>query len=293
MAAPVSNWCYQLKDKKIYFMLKARILTALVVLPLFLAALFFLQDIFWAIVLLSLTVIGSREWSRLAGFSVKNTIVFMLLTTLVGGELLFQMSESLKTNVYSTGLIWVHIVSAAFWILAAPLYLKQLFTIKQPLVLMLIGWIVLLPTCLALYQLRAISPVLLLGFMATIWISDSAAYFTGRSLGKRKLATQISPNKTWEGVAGALIAVSIYALIWDFWFIEESLAAKLLPLLLFMAILGIIGDLYESLMKRQAGVKDSGNILPGHGGILDRIDALTSSLPFATLALLIFYSPVS
>ena len=149
----------------------------------------------------------------------------------------------------------------------------------------------LLPTCLALYQLRAISPLLLLGFMATIWISDTAAYFTGRSFGKHKLAPTISPNKTWEGVAGALIAVLIYGLIWDFWLNEESLASKLLPLLLLMAILGIIGDLYESLIKRHANVKDSGNILPGHGGILDRIDALTSSLPLAILALLIFYSP--
>ena len=217
----------------------------------------------------------------------------MLLTTLIGGELLFQMSEALKTNVYSSDLIWVYIVSAAFWILSVPPYLKQLYAIKNPLILMLTGWILLLPTCLALYQLRAISPELLLGFMATIWISDVAAYFTGRSLGKYKLAPRISPNKTWEGVAGALVAVLLYGLIWDFWFIEESLAAKLIPLLLFMAILGIIGDLYESLMKRQAGVKDSGNILPGHGGILDRIDALTSSLPFAILALLIFYSPAS
>lgn len=272
-------------------MLKTRILTAIVILPLFLSALFFLRDIFWAIVLLSLTVIGSREWSRLAGFSVRNTIIFMLLTTFIGGELLFQMSESLKTNVYSSDLIWVYIVSAAFWIICVPPYLNQLYTIKNPLLLMLAGWMLLLPTCLALYQLRAISPALLLGLMATIWISDTAAYFTGRSLGKIKLASQISPNKTWEGVFGALIAVFIYGLAWDFWFIEESLAAKLIPLLLLMAILGIIGDLYESLMKRQAGVKDSGNILPGHGGILDRIDALTASLPFAILALLIFYSP--
>ncbi len=217
----------------------------------------------------------------------------MLLTTFVGGELLFQMSESLKANTYSPDLIWVYILSAAFWIISVPPYLKQLYAIKNPLILMLTGWILLLPTCLALYQLRAISPELLLGFMATIWISDSAAYFAGRSFGKHKLAPQISPNKTWEGVAGALVAVLLYGLIWDFWFIEESLAAKLIPLLLFMAILGIIGDLYESLMKRQAGVKDSGNILPGHGGILDRIDALTSSLPFAILALLIFYSPAS
>jgi phosphatidate cytidylyltransferase len=274
-------------------MFKTRVLTAVVILPLFLSALFLLQDIFWATVLLALSIVGSREWSRLAGFSVKNTIIFMLLTTLAGGELLFQMSESIKVNVYSVDLIWIYILSVVFWTIGAPLYLKQVYAIKNPLILMLIGWILLLPTCLALYQLRAISPFLLLGFMATIWISDTAAYFTGKSFGKHKLAERISPNKTWEGVAGALIAVLIYALIWDFWFIEEPLATLLIPLLLLMAILGIVGDLYESLMKRHAGVKDSGIILPGHGGILDRIDALISSLPFAILALLIFYASAS
>lgn len=274
-------------------MLKTRVLTAIVILPLFLSALFLLQDIFWTIVLLGLSVVGSREWSRLAGFSVKNTIIFMLMTTLIGGELLFQMSESIKASVYSSDFIWAYILSGVFWVIGVPPYLKQVYTIKNPLILMLIGWILLLPTCLALYQLRAISPLLLLGFMATIWISDTAAYFTGKTFGKHKLAYQISPNKTWEGVAGALLAVLIYGLIWNFWLVEEPLAAMLIPLLLLMAILGIIGDLYESLMKRQAGVKDSGSILPGHGGILDRIDALISSLPFAILALLIFYSPVS
>lgn len=272
-------------------MLKARILTAIVILPLFLSALFYLQDIFWAALLLALTVIGTREWSKLAQFSVKNTIVFMLLTALLGGELMFRLSESVQISTYSSDFIGMYVLSVAFWVVGAPLYLRQLYTIKHPFIWMLIGWVLLLPTCLALYQLRAISPVLLLGFMATIWISDTAAYFTGRWLGKHKLAHTISPNKTWEGVAGALIAVTLYGLAWDFWATEESLAATLVPLLIAMAILGIVGDLYESLMKRHAGVKDSGNILPGHGGILDRIDALISALPFAILALLIFYSP--
>jgi phosphatidate cytidylyltransferase len=274
-------------------MLKARILTALVILPLFLFALFYLQDIFWIILLLALTTVGAREWSRLAQFSVRNTIVFMLLTVIIGGELLFFLHEFVRVNAYSTNLIGVYIVSIVFWIVGAPLYLKQLYTVKSPLVWMSVGWIVLLPTCLALYQLRVISPLLLLGFMATIWISDTAAYFTGRTFGKHKLASTISPNKTWEGVAGALVAVLMYGLAWDFWIAEESLAIELVPLLVVMAGLGILGDLYESMIKRQAGVKDSGNVLPGHGGILDRIDALTSSLPFAVWALLIYYSPSS
>ncbi|MDH5479562.1 MAG: phosphatidate cytidylyltransferase [Nitrosomonas sp.] len=272
-------------------MLKTRILTAAIILPLFLAALFLIQDIFWAALLLMLTLIGSREWSNLAKFSVKNTTLYMVLTTLIGGEMLFQLSEAVKIDPYTQIFQWVYTLSVIFWVVAVPFFLKQSYTIKNPVVLMLIGWLVLLPTCFALYQLRSISPLLLLGFMATIWVSDTAAYFSGRALGKRKLAVNISPGKTWEGVAGALVAVLIYALIWDYMIVEESLMTALVPLLLLMVVLGIIGDLFESLLKRQAGMKDSGNILPGHGGILDRIDALTSTLPLAILALLIFYSP--
>lgn len=274
-------------------MLKARILTAVVILPLFLSALFYLSDIFWIIVLLAITTIGSREWSRLAQFSVRNTIIFMLLTVFIGGELLFLLWDATQNDVYSSNFIAFYLLSSIFWVIAVPFLLKQTVIIRQPILWMLLGWIVLLPTCLALYQLRAISPGLLLGFMATIWISDSAAYFTGRSLGKHKLAPSISPNKTWEGVAGALIAVTIYAFTWSFWQTSQSFALTLIPILLTMTLLGIIGDLYESLAKRQAGVKDSGTLLPGHGGILDRIDALTSALPFAILATILLHSPSS
>jgi phosphatidate cytidylyltransferase len=126
--------------------------------------------------------------------------------------------------------------------------------------------------------------------MSAIWISDTAAYFSGRAWGRRKLAPSISPGKTWEGVAGALAAVLVYALLWSNSSGSEARASLLVPLLLLLAAMGIIGDLFESLMKRQAGVKDSGNILPGHGGILDRIDALTSTLPLAILSLLILQS---
>ncbi len=274
-------------------MLKARILTAVVILPLFLASLFYLSDIFWIIVLLAITTIGSREWSRLAQFSVRNTILFMLLTVFVGGELLFLLWDATQIDVYSSSFIAVYLSSLIFWVIAVPFILKQVVNIRHPIFWMLIGWIVLFPTCLALYQLRAISPWLLLGFMATIWISDTAAYFTGRSLGKHKLAPTISPNKTWEGVAGALVAVSVYAFVWTIWQPNPTFAFTLIPILLIMALLGIIGDLYESLVKRQAGVKDSGTLLPGHGGILDRIDALTSALPFAILTTILLHSSLS
>ncbi|MDP1559229.1 MAG: phosphatidate cytidylyltransferase [Nitrosomonas sp.] len=271
-------------------MLKTRILTAAILLPSFLAALFYFQPIFWAALLLILTVTGAREWCKLTQFSVRNTIVFMLLTALFGGELLFVLSEAIQIDPYTPILINIYLLSFVFWILGVPLVMKLTDPIKNPFLLMLIGWLVLLPICLAMYQLRSISPLLLLGIMATIWISDTAAYFSGRAFGKHKLAVTLSPGKTWEGVVGALVVVLIYALIWNYMTVDESLTVFLVPLLLLLTVLGIIGDLFESLMKRHAGVKDSGNILPGHGGILDRIDALTSTLPVAMLAVLVFYS---
>ena len=271
-------------------MLKTRILTAVIILPSFLAALFYFQPIFWAAFLLVLTVIGAYEWCRLARFSHGNMMIFMILTTLIGGELLFLLSEAITIDPYTPLFINIYSMSLAFWVIAVPLYLRSTTPANNPLLLMLMGWLVLLPICLALYQLRTISPMLLLGIMATVWISDTAAYFAGRAYGKHKLAVIISPGKTWEGVMGAMVAVLAYSLVWHTLADDETLTLFLVPLLLSLVALGVVGDLFESLMKRHAGVKDSGNILPGHGGILDRIDALTSTLPVAMLVILVFYS---
>ncbi len=271
-------------------MLRIRIFTAAIMLFLFLAALFYLPTIFWMVLLLSLTVIGAWEWSKLAKFPLMSSIVYLVLTAMAAGELLFALSEAVLVDPYTLSFLWFYVASLIFWTLGVPVLLKSNHPITNPLLLALMGWLLLVPTCLALYQLRAIDPLLLLGFMAAVWISDSAAYFTGRAMGKHKLAPAISPGKTWEGVAGALIAVSIYALAWSYIVGEDAHGMLLVPLLLVLVMMGIIGDLFESLMKRHAGVKDSGNILPGHGGILDRIDALTSTLPIAVLSLLFLQS---
>jgi phosphatidate cytidylyltransferase len=123
--------------------------------------------------------------------------------------------------------------------------------------------------------------------MAAVWIADSAAYFAGKRFGRHKLAPSISPGKTWEGVLGACIAVTLYAGSICYFFNTEY---WLVLLMLGITIASVMGDLVESLVKRQAGAKDSGSILPGHGGILDRVDGLTSSLPLVTFLLLIpFY----
>lgn len=268
-------------------MLKTRILTAIILIALFLLALFYLPAVFWAMLLLGLTVIASWEWSKLARLSTNQTIVYLILTTLLGGELLLALSQTVAANPNDTSMMWIYAAACLFWGIAAPILLRLSRSVKNASLLMLMGWIVLLPTCLALYQLRAIDPLLLLGLMGVVWVSDSAAYFVGRKFGKHKLAPEISPGKTWEGVAGASVAVFLYAIIWGQVLQSAMLTLGLILFSLLLAGLGIIGDLFESLMKRLAGVKDSGNILPGHGGILDRIDALTSTLPVAVLAFLI------
>ena len=267
-------------------MLKTRILTAAIILPLFLVALLYSTPIFWMALLLGLTVTGAQEWSKLAGFPVGMTAAYLILTALVGGELLFILYRA--EDAYTPVFLWFYGASFTFWILAVPILLKSGRPISNRFLCALTGWLVLLPTCLAIYQLRSMNPYILLGFMATVWISDTAAYFSGRAWGKHKLALTISPGKTWEGVAGALVAVTLYALGWHTLANTGNLGWMLVPLLLLLAVLGVIGDLFESFMKRHAGLKDSGNILPGHGGILDRIDALTSTLPIAALALLVF-----
>jgi phosphatidate cytidylyltransferase len=142
---------------------------------------------------------------------------------------------------------------------------------------------------LALVQLRQLGPLTLVCTMAIVWAADVAAYFAGRAFGKSKLAPSISPGKTWAGAWGAVVGVLAYGFIASAW-LPEALQKSLLLFamsLVGLTILSIVGDLFESLLKRQADLKDSSNILPGHGGILDRIDSLTSTLPIvATLWLL-------
>jgi phosphatidate cytidylyltransferase len=149
---------------------------------------------------------------------------------------------------------------------------------------LLIGIVVLFPTWLALVQLRVVGPGVLLAIMATVWMADIAAYFSGKTFGKHKLAPTISPGKTWEGAIGAGIGVVFYGIALRLGFSFEPVGLPLWVLgLLAVTAISIMGDLYESMLKRQAGIKDSSNVLPGHGGVLDRIDSLTSTLPVVAL----------
>ena len=167
-----------------------------------------------------------------------------------------------------------------FWLVIAPLWLWTHRRIDNRMILAVAGLIVFVPTWLAFALLQR-APVLLLLLMAVVWIADTAAYFFGHQFGRHKLAPRISPGKTWEGVGGALLCIAVYAAILQYMDAIAQDEKMLVPYLLAMTLFSVEGDLLESWLKRCAGVKDSGTILPGHGGILDRIDALTSALPLA------------
>ncbi len=270
-------------------MLRSRVITAVILLLLLLSALFALPNAGWAALVTVMVVQGAAEWSRLARFSGKKANLFWGLTLLMMLALIwFDATHTPEQLLFPHGSVYV--VSALLWLVIVPAWLMAGWKVKQPLLMALVGWAVLIPTGLAMLDLRGDHPWWLLGMMCLVWIADIAAYFTGRRFGKNKLAPSISPGKTWEGVAGAIIAVSIYIVIaWSFSPYVNRHA--LLPILLVASWcwvgLAVIGDLFESAIKRQAGVKDSGALLPGHGGLLDRIDALTSTLPLAALAVLL------
>lgn len=271
-------------------MLKSRVITAVILLVLLLAALFLLPLAAWAFLIVVMVMQGTSEWTRLAGLSGRNASIYWALTLLLTLGMLGLDAVTTPAQQDYTHLM-VYLVAAVLWLMVVPTLLLTGWRIKQPLPLALTGWAVLLPTGLAMLDLRAAepSPWMLLFVMCLVWVADIAAYFAGRRFGKNKLAPEISPGKTWEGVAGAMFGVSAYVmLVWGFspYFSTRAILGPLLFAAWWWVILAVMGDLFESAIKRQAGVKDSGALLPGHGGLLDRIDALTSTLPLAALAML-------
>lgn len=268
-------------------MLKSRVITAIILLVLFLLALFALPAAGWIVLVVVMVLQGTSEWSRLAKLSGRQANLFWGLTLLMMlGLVWFDASHTLAQQVFPHLLVYG--VSALLWLIVVPTWLMVGWKVERPWLMALVGWAVLIPTGLAMLDLRGDHPLWLLGMMCLVWIADSAAYFTGRKFGRNKLAPSISPGKTWEGVAGAMIGVSVYVILaWSF----SEYRLVILPALLLASWcwvgLAVFGDLFESAIKRQAGVKDSGALLPGHGGLLDRIDALTSTLPLAALAMLL------
>jgi phosphatidate cytidylyltransferase len=194
------------------------------------------------------------------------------------------------------------VLSAVFWLVAAPLWLVKLWRpsgASSAWYAAFTGWVVVFPTWLAFLSLHDRGAWTLLTFAILVWVADIGAYFVGKTFGRNKLAPSISPGKTVEGALGGIAGVAIYFFVWqhfsshaalrgDEWARElQSHGYVLFGIFLLLGVMSVIGDLFESWMKRGVGMKDSSSLLPGHGGVLDRIDALTSTLPFAGLYLIV------
>jgi phosphatidate cytidylyltransferase len=274
-------------------MLKQRVVTAILLLAGLSAALLFLDLRAWAVLVAGVVGLAAWEWARLSGCAAVPCVVWGAITAALLAMLSAVCFDAV--GVRPDGRVLLSLLFAAalpFWLFVVPLWMRRPGIRPSRAVLLCVGMVVLLPSALALVQLRAIGVQALLAVMAVVWIADIAAYFTGRTFGRRKLAPAISPGKTWEGALGAAVAVQIYGFLIQPLLlaggVDRPSAASWSVALLLLTAISIVGDLFESMMKRQAGVKDSSQLLPGHGGVLDRIDSLTATLPLFGLYLLWF-----
>lgn len=276
--------------------LAQRVATAVLLVPLVLAALFLLPPRACALVTLAIMALAAHEWSRLAHFGPQRAAALIGGVLIIGLALLYAPAAGFAQGWPDSVVLGVCGLATAFWVLVAPAWLARPEQRRGWMLTTVTGWVVLVGAWVAIVELQARSPWLVLAAMALVWIADTAAYFTGRKLGRRKLAPTISPNKSWEGVWGGMVAVVLYSLALipfasdaRYAGSRSALAAIAFVLIaVVLAAVSVVGDLFESMLKRQAGVKDSGSLLPGHGGALDRIDALLSAMPLAAVAATLF-----
>ena len=261
-----------------------RALTAAVLLAAFLAALFLLEKPWFAVLLGAVLAAAGHEWARLAGFSSAAALIYAAGTALLFGLLARAWYPIAVADAPAATLF---AAAAFFWLILVPAWLYLGVSRPARAVLGVTGLVVLVPMGLAALALPAGLLLLALGL---VWIADTAAYLAGRAFGRRKLAPSISPGKTWEGVAGAAAATLIYAIICGLpgaplgAYVQGAGWVAYLAVVMLLCAVSIAGDLFESAIKRQAGAKDSGTLLPGHGGVLDRIDSIASTLPIAAMS---------
>ncbi|MDL9998180.1 phosphatidate cytidylyltransferase [Variovorax sp. J22P240] len=277
-------------------MLKQRIITAVVLLAILLPALFYPSYVPFAWVMLALIGAAAWEWGRLNDYGPR-------LSLFLGVEMVLLCALSWWVGLLEVPLLAVWIVASAAWVLGGAALLRVAVPgwPRVPKGLRLVGGLLALWVAwLAAVQARMVGINFLLSILVLVWVADVFAYFTGRAFGlkftRNKLAPTISPGKSWEGVWGGMAGVVVLALAWV-WADSAAQASDpslytrltergwwlLLISVVFLAAMSVVGDLVESLIKRSAGAKDSSGLLPGHGGVLDRIDALLPTLPIAMM----------
>ena len=272
-------------------MLKQRVITAIVLLAILLPALFYKTPTPFCALALMMIGAGAWEWGRLNALGQAGSFGLAALCVLACG--LSWYGGLLDRRL---PLLWG--VFGAAWVLVGGWLLRVGVAgwSKIPKVLRFCGGLVALWLAwLAIAQARVMGIEFLLSVLVLVWAADIFAYFSGRALGGRfstgKLAPSISPGKSWEGVWGGMAGVVAISLVWSFWggntlysqLVQRHGIALMLLAVIFLAAMSVVGDLVESLIKRSAGAKDSSGLLPGHGGVLDRIDALLPTLPLAMM----------
>jgi phosphatidate cytidylyltransferase len=282
--------------------LKKRVFTATLLIPLFLAIILFSSTNVFSVIAGIVIVLAAWEWTRLSGYKSLwgrgIALLAMPLMLLTGFAILYQLNRFnfVAFNPYSEfnsyepifrRIAWAVLL---FWILASiavSLYPKGKAIFQYRILNLLIGCFVLLPAYVCAVALQIISPRWLLYVIALVCTADIAAYFAGRKWGKRHISPQLSPGKTLEGVMGAVVAGLLVAGI-GYYALQVNANLVTWFLLNFLTILfSIVGDLFESLFKRQQNLKDSGTLLPGHGGVMDRLDSLSAAIPMFTIGWMI------
>ena len=255
-------------------MLKQRVFTALVLLVVFLLVLFWLPSPFSTVSFAAIASLAAWEWNRMVsqnpnGFAA-DQLIFPLWIVLCCG----------MCWLYPAVQLPLCLLAAVLWLMV-PLWLARRWPIRGGLAVWLVGSMVIVPAWIGMTRLQAHGPWVLLAALTLVWVADIAAYFAGRAFGRHKLAPAISPGKTWEGAVGAVLGGLIYVFSLRHFsqIMSPTPVIVMVSATVLLVAISIIGDLFESMIKRQAGVKDSSQLLPGHGGVLDRIDSLTSTLP--------------
>jgi phosphatidate cytidylyltransferase len=277
-------------------MLRTRVLTAVLALIVLIGAALWAPALGFDVLLLAIMMVALFEWLGLLGLLPRRAAAIAAALGLVGvASLMFFPSIVLAAEGQGAALLPLYLLATLAWVVVAPIALSRGRSIGSRSGLgPAAAFVLCFATWLALLQADGIGKVFLLSVLLLVWVADTAAYFAGRAFGRRKLAPAISPGKTWEGVFGALagnllLAVMAITLagppsgglgLTVFSLIDEQVGGGFLFLfVILITLVSVVGDLYESLLKRLRGVKDSSGLLPGHGGVLDRIDALMAVFP--------------
>lgn len=266
-------------------MLKTRIITALILAPIVIGGIFFLPPMGFALFTAAVIILGAWEWANMSGLEQQPArvsyaaVIAILLYSLV--------------DVSAVAVLWLALV----WWVVCFLLVRSYPTGSERWgsvpVRALMGLLVLVPAWVGLNHLRAggfqfgdtsNNLLVILYVFCVVWVADIGAYFAGRAFGKAKLAPRVSPGKSWAGVWGGLLAVGVFALVASALVSASTVETVLLVIAsLITGLVSVLGDLLESMLKRFRGIKDSSRLLPGHGGIMDRIDSLTAAAPVFAL----------